>query len=173
MIANKFAHQFIPPPICVTGDKSIRHLKRQIHQLQLTGTPSFTPADTKEAIRLAKSSTSFGQDWMSCLQIKKLAQGSINYLTNIFNLSISTGQIPEIWHKAMIIPILKAGKNNKIGKNWRPISLLCPAAKTLEKLLLPKILIHIPCHPAQHGLGPKHSTCTALSKIITDIAAGF
>ena len=50
----------------------------------------------------------------------KLAQGAINYLTNIFNLSISTGQIPEIWLKAMINPILKHGKHDSIGLNWRP-----------------------------------------------------
>ena len=42
MIANKFT----PPPIRLTGDKSKRQLKRQLHQLPLTGTPSFTPADT-------------------------------------------------------------------------------------------------------------------------------
>ena len=110
---------------------------------------------------------------MSTFHLKKLAHGAINYLTNIFNLSISTGQIHEIWHKAIIIPILKPGKDNIIGKNWRPISLLCPAAKTLEKLLLPKILTYIPFQPAQHGFLPKHSSCTALSTIIADIAAGF
>ena len=110
---------------------------------------------------------------MSALHLKKLAHGAINYFTNIFNLSITTGQIPEICHKAIIIPILKPGKDNNIGKNWRQISLLCPAAKTLEKRLLPKILTHIPFHPAQHSFRPKHSTCTALSTITADIAAGF
>ena len=62
---------------------------------------------------------------------------------------------------------------NNIGNNWRPISLLCRAAKTLEKLLLPKILTHIPFHPAQHGFRPRHSTCTALLTITADIATGF
>ena len=134
---------------------------------------SFTPVDTKEAIRLAQSSTAIWPNWMNTLHLKKLAQGAINYLTNTFNLLISTGQIPEIWHKAIIIPTLKPGKDNNIGKNWCPISLLCPAAKMLEKLLLPKILTHIPFHHAQHGLWPKHLTCTALSTITADIAAGF
>ena len=60
------------------------------------------------------------------------AQGAINYVINIFNLSISTGQMPEIWHKGIIIQILKHGKDNNIGMNWRPISLLCPADKMLE-----------------------------------------
>ena len=61
------------------------------------------------------------------------------------------------------------GKDNNIGKNWRPISLLCPAAKTLVELMLTHILFH----PAQHGSRPKHSTCTALSTITADIAADF
>ena len=87
MIANIFAHQFTPPSIRLTGDKSKRQLKRQFHQLPLTGTPSFSPADTKEAIRLAKSSTAIGPDGMSTLHLKKLAQGAINYLTIIFNLN--------------------------------------------------------------------------------------
>ena len=39
--------------------------------------------------------------------------------------------------------------------------------------MLPKILTHIPFHPAQHGIRLKHSTCTALSTITADIAAGF
>ena len=126
----------------LTGDKSKRQLKRQFHQPPLTGTPSFTPADTKEAIRLAKSHTAIGLDEMSTFRLKKLAQGAINYLTNILNLSISTGQIPEIWHKAIIIPILKTGKDNNISQNWRSISLLCPAVIMLLKLLPPKILTH-------------------------------
>ena len=57
---NKFACQFTPPPIRLTGDKSKRQFKRQLHQLPLTGTPSITPAKTKEAIRLAKSSKAIG-----------------------------------------------------------------------------------------------------------------
>ena len=123
------------------------------------------PADTKEVIRFAKSSTAIGPDGMSTIHLKKLAQDAINYLINIFNLSISTGQIREIWHKAIIIPILK------LGKNWRRISLLCPVAKTLEKLLLPKILTHIPFHPAQHGFRPKHSLHEhALSMITADFS---
>ena len=160
IIANKFDYQFTPPQIRLTGDKSKRQLIRQSHQLPLTGTPSFTPADTKEAIRYAKSSTAIALEGISILNLKKLAQGVINYLNIIFNLSISTGQIPEIWHKAIIIPILKPGKENYIGKNWRLISLQCPAAEMLEKLLLPRILTHIPFLPVQHGF--RRSTRHAL-----------
>ena len=100
-------------------------------------------ADTNDAIRFAKSSTAIGPNMMSTHHLTKLAHRAISHLTNIFNLTISTGQIPEIWHKAIIIPILMPGKDDYIGKNWRPIILLCLATKMLEKLLLPKILTHI------------------------------
>ena len=113
---------------------------RQYHQLPLTGTPSFTPAETKEAIRLAKSSTAIGPDGVSTRLLKKLAHGAINYQTKIFNPSISTGQIPEIWHKAIVFPFLKPGKDSSNDKNWRHISLLCSASKTLVKLLVSKML---------------------------------
>ena len=43
--------------------------------------PSFTAADTKEAIRLTKSSIDNGPDGMRILHLKKHAHGAINYLT--------------------------------------------------------------------------------------------
>ena len=70
-------------------------------------------------------------------------------------------------------PDSKTKQRLHIGKNWRPIHLLCPAAKTLEWLRQPNMLTLIPFHFAQHGLRPKHPTCTALSNITANIAAGF
>ena len=74
------------------------------------------------------------------------AHGAINYIFNIFNQSISIEWIPEIWHNTIIILILKPGKDNNIVKNWRQISLLCPAVKTLKNVLLSKMLTHITIH---------------------------
>ena len=105
MIANKFAYQFTTPPIHPNGDKSKRQLKQHFHQLSLTLSPTFPPAEKK------KRSGSVGQHGIGTLHLKKLAQGAISYLTNIFDLSISTWQKPETWHKAIIIQIPKPGKD--------------------------------------------------------------
>ena len=56
------ANQYTPPPIRLACHSSKRQFKRQFHQLPMTGMPSFTHADSKEAIRLAKSSTAIGRD---------------------------------------------------------------------------------------------------------------
>ena len=52
-------------------------------------------------------------------------------------------------------PYSKTWHGRQLRQELAPNSLLCPAAKTLKKLLLPKILTHIHFQPALHGFGPK------------------
>ena len=59
------------------------------------------------------------------------------------------------------------------GTSYRPISLLCPAAKVLESLILPTINKYLQPAPDQHGFRPDHSTTSALLQMTTDIAMGF
>ena len=48
--SRMIAHKFILPPIRLAGDNSKIHLRRQYHQLPLTGTASFTLAYTNQEI---------------------------------------------------------------------------------------------------------------------------
>ena len=50
--------------------------------------------------------------------------------TTLFNLSVTTCQIPDIWKSSLINPIPKPGKDTSQGTSYRPIWLLCPAAKS-------------------------------------------
>jgi hypothetical protein len=60
------------------------------------------------------------------------------------------------------------------GTSYRPISLLSPIAKTLEKALLPHITNNIESLSYQHGFRAKHSTkVTALHNITNTIITGF
>jgi hypothetical protein len=73
----------------------------------------------------------------------------------------------------MLIPILKPNKDPKEGTSYRPISLLSPIAKCLEKTILPTLTQHLPTIEHQHGFKSKHSTVTALQNITNAIAKGF
>jgi len=74
---------------------------------------------------------------------------------------------------ANIIPIPKPNKSPNEGSSYRPISLLSPIAKVLEKALLPHITSEIPPNKHQHGFKPHHSTTTALNNIVSSITEGF
>lgn len=97
--------------------------------------------------------------------LKHLEPKTTKYLTNLLNLSIKTLIIPNVWKVGQIIPILKPGKPNDQGSSHRPISLLSPVAKLLEKLILPTMNEHLQPASHQHGFRKNHSTVTALQRI--------
>ena len=55
-------------------------------------------------------------------------------MTNLINLSFSTGLFPKILKQAKIIPIFKKGDQQDCN-NYRPISLLSNISKIIEKLV--------------------------------------
>ena len=87
--------------------------------------------------------------------------------------AVTNCQIPAIWKSSLIIPIPKPGKDTSQGSSYRPISLLCPAAKVLESLIFPTINKYLQPAPDQHGFRQEHSTTSALLQLTTDIAMGF
>ena len=95
------------------------------------------------------------------------------FTTTLFNLSATTCRIPAIWKSSLIIPIPKPGKDTSQGTSYRPISLICPAAKFLESLFLPTINKYLIPAQDQHDFRREHSTTSALLQLTTDVAVGF
>jgi hypothetical protein len=144
----------------------------KVHHLDHSFAP-FTSALTKQAILRASNSTACGPDGLTTLHIKFLGPIGIAYLTTLYNLSVANANIPTIWKKAVIIPIPKPGKPADQSTGYQPISLLSPAVKVLERLLLPFLTESLPCAPNQHGYRSFRSTTTALLPIVINIANGM
>ena len=134
---------------------------------------TFTTDLVRRAIKSCRNSKAFGPDKLSIFHLKNLGPRAIEYITALFNLSVTTCQIPAIWKSSLIIPIPKPGKDTSVGTSYRPTSLLCPAAKVLESLILPTINKCLQPAPDQHGFRPDHSTTSALLQMTTYIAMGF
>jgi hypothetical protein len=133
----------------------------------------FTTGNTLDRINSAKSSTAVGPDCLTVIHLNLLGHRGLEYLTNLFNLSVSCADLPAMWKAAVIVPVLKPGKPANAGNSYRPIFLLCPAAKVLERLLLPGIVAALPKSETKHGFAPLHSCVTALLPIATQVAIGF
>jgi hypothetical protein len=171
-ISKKFIRQYVPYP---KSDLLTRKVQRQPHSVHpIDHTFSlFTPALMEEAIKRSSSSTATGPDGLALLQLKNLGLAGIGYLTELFNLSVKDAVVPAIWKLAQVLPILKPGKPANQGTLFRPISLLCPAIKISERLLLPSITALLSPDPSQHGFLADHSTNTALLPLVTQISEGF
>ena len=171
-MANELNKQYTPclekaPP------RSRRRTLRKLKKKPTDTTVIFTAAQTLEAIKKSKSSKALGPDGLSPIMLKHLGPNGIRYLTAIFNISVNKSKIPCAWKTGKIIPLLKPGKPADQGTSYRPVSLLCPASKILEALLLPYVNDAVKLADHQHGFRKGRSTTTALQSINTFITDGL
>ena len=110
-----------------------RSILKRLHSITLDTnmTPPFTPIMTLHAICKTKNTSATGPDEISYLHLKHLARSRRHnrVLTYIFNLSLTTNSIPNIWKLAKIIPILKTHKPPQNQSLTDP----CPSFATLLK----------------------------------------
>jgi hypothetical protein len=169
--AKLFNKQFINSTIHKTN-RINRQTDKKINKM--TGDPiEITTNNTMTAIQQTKNNNSTGPDNVNIKHLKHLGPKALDYLTKTFKISLNNNIIPHMWKLAKIVPIFKPNKDPGEGTSYRPISLLSPIAKTLEKIILPYITSNIPIIPHQHGFKTKHSTITALHRINKHIVEGF
>ena len=168
---NQFTKQFTN----VTKHKTTQRNRRIIRQINKLKTQRIiiTIEQTTTAIKQMKNNNSTGPDDINIRHLKHLGPRAIDILTKLFNMSLNSNIIPQIWKKAKIIPILKPNKDPHKGQSYRPISLLSPIAKLLEKIILPYITDNLPNVQHQHGFKTRHSTMTALHQLTHHISEGF
>ncbi|GFT70271.1 RNA-directed DNA polymerase from mobile element jockey [Trichonephila clavipes] len=83
---------------------------------------------------------------------------------------------PKSWKTAVVVPILKPGKNSALAESYRPISLLPLLSKLAEKVILALLNDHLEREniliPEQHGFHPRLSTSHQLLRVIEFIKEG-
>ena len=107
---------------------------------------------------------------LSIFHLKNLGPLATEHLTSLYNDSLKSCRLPSIWKTSLVIPIPKPGKDPSHGTSYRPISLLCPAAKVL---ILASINEFLSPAKDQHGFIPRHSITSAILQLTTDIETGF
>jgi hypothetical protein len=81
-----------------------------------------------------KCKNSYGYDETSSIILKVSAPCVLSPLTYIFNKILSTGIFPERLKFLEVKPLYKKGDKTEFS-NYRPISLLTPFSKIIEKII--------------------------------------
>ena len=114
----------------------------------------------KTEIHKIKSSA-HGPSGLNGKILKQLDNKSILHLTRLYNSFLSTGYFPISLKSGTTYLIPKPHKDHTSPKNYRPITLLEPLAKVLEKILNKRLRIHLEntnqLHEHQYGFRQNRS----------------
>ena len=91
-------------------------------------------------------------------------------LTHLFNLTISTGSIPDDFKLSRITPVYKGKGHIDQESSWRPISVSCHISKLLEWEINSQLIEYLTSHnfitPDQSAYLKYHSTATCLHRMV-------
>ena len=134
----------------------------------------FTPVDESTVLDLLgnlDARKTSGCDNLQARALKLAAEAIARPLCNLFNLSLSSSQLPLEWKSANVTPVPKSGDATDI-ENYRPISVLSAVAKTMERIVFNQLYSYLQKHSllSQHqsGFRPSHSTQDVLIKTMDD-----
>ncbi|CAM5085999.1 unnamed protein product [Natator depressus] len=136
------------------------------------GQPSVEIEVVRDYLEKLDVHKSMGPDELHPRVLKELAAVIAEPLAIIFENSWRTGEVPDDWKKANVVPIFKKGKEDDPG-NYRPVSLTSVPGKIMEQVLKESILKHLHerkvIRNSQHGFTKGRSCLTNLIAFYDEI----
>ena len=148
-IANKFCEYFTNiGPNLASKIKPSNIIPETFLTNRINETIFLEPVTEDEIIKLStsfKSGKSPGFDGGHMADIKSSIDSLAKPLSYIFNLSISTGTVPNNAKIAKLIPIYKSNCHTEFS-NYRPISILPAFSKFFERIIYNRLIMFIDKH---------------------------
>ena len=170
---NDFFHKVIQD-LCDVLSRTVSPFSPTQFLNETNSSFSFTPitveAVTEHLTKLnVKKAT--GLDSIDNRLLKTGAQVLAPSLTNLLNKSLTSGEFPEKWKTAEVMPIHKKGDRTMLS-NYRPVSILSSISKILERVVHNQLYGYLNQNrllsQCQSGFRKLHSCETALHSVTED-----
>ena len=124
-----------------------------------------TLPELSNALRGMNSSRASGSDGVTVQMLRATFPVIGPHLLHVINSSLRTGEVPDGWKEACVVPLFKKGDREDPG-NFRPLSINSVPGKLCEKCVCDQLSSylhknHVMCE-SQHGFRGGHSTETAM-----------
>ena len=133
--------------------------------------------DVREAIDQLSLNSAAGPDGMPAVLLKQARDNLGGPLTMLWTKSLETGDIPELFKMAFIIPVLKPGAPKCDASSYRPVSLTSYLIKTFDRIVKKVLQNHfevtLTFNDLQHGFISKRSSLCQLLSHYNEIHKGM
>ena len=176
-LANEFASFFVTKIELIKEDLNKIHVRepRLLVVNAVEKLHHFSAVSVEDVSKIIRESTSVSckLDPVPTWLLKSCLDALAPSITEIVNMSVLTGLVPDNWKTALVVPLLKKPGLDLVLKNFHPVSNLPFISKVAEKAVLQQLLHHCENHAPlpkfQSGFRKFHSTETALLKVQNDI----
>lgn len=118
--------------------------------------------EVQKALHKMKTGKAPGGTGLVAEMLKAAGDLGVEWLTDLCNLVISTGEIPSDWKRSTLVPVYK-GKGDPLEcGSYRAIKLLEQAMKVVERVLEKRIRDQVKVDEMQFGFTPGRGTTDAI-----------
>ncbi|GBN58645.1 hypothetical protein AVEN_243503-1 [Araneus ventricosus] len=176
-LADTSSNQIYPPSILNNKKKAE---KQKLNFISRTNQPyncDFTFMEFQSSLSNVHDSSP-GPDKISYSMIKHLSIASQNSILDLYNRIWREHYFPTLWQQAIIIPLLKPGKDPTNPSNYRPIALTSCLCKLFERMINKRLIyymegLQIICTVPEWDFRTGRSTNDNLFALETDIRLGI
>jgi len=132
VFAEYFEETLYIPQVAV--DDNRERILEKIADMGDSYNAALTREEMDNTLRKIKGSSP-GEDYVHNSMLKELPEEAKKLLLELFNKVWDSGNLPEQWKTALIIPIHKHGKPENLTTSYRPIALLPCIGKIMERIV--------------------------------------
>lgn len=134
--------------------------------------PCVTMAETVAAL-LHPLGKSPDDDGISAEVLLRLPDLAIRFLQALFDDCLALGKLPDQWLRATVTPIRKPEKRGVLPTDYRPVAITSLLCRSMERIVLGRLLPDMPSHPNQYGFKKGRSTDMPLALLLGDARKAF
>ena len=135
-----------------------------------------TLTELKGALKQSKKSAP-GDDLITYEMLRRSHPSLIQYLLKIYNKIWESGEYPQAWRKATVLPFHKQGKLKTLVSSYRPVNLTSCPGKLLEKISNNRLVYYLEKNniysPVQYGFRKHRSTMDPTTILASNIQEAF
>jgi len=165
------------PNLAAPRNGPVEPLPYSARQENVVINDAFAFHELQAAIRQCKTNSSPGADDISYEALKRLPKSSLNAILGLYNKIWEAGVVPKTWKHAVVLPILKQGKDPTNPDSYRPIALTSALCKIMERMIATRLNWYMEkkqlFNPNQTGFRKNKSTLDQIMRLQSDIQSSI